>query len=164
MTKSEHYLRIEEFMQKAQQETPSVLKMPDLGVRLLRAKLIMEECLETIEALGVEAEVRYVGVGAGGSVPITHQTLILREARKEPNIVEIADGCADISVVTIGTLIACGIPDVELLRMVDESNLAKFTGDAHRCPTTGKWIKPSDWKAPDIAQLLLELSEYGDAT
>jgi len=41
-------------MQQAGQETPSKPTIPDEATRLLRARLILEEALETISALGVE--------------------------------------------------------------------------------------------------------------
>jgi predicted HAD superfamily Cof-like phosphohydrolase len=70
-------------------------------------------------------------------------------------MIEVADGCADVSVVTIGTLSACGIADKPLLKEVDESNLRKF-GPGYSKREDGKWIKPPDWKVPDIAKVLNE--------
>ena len=75
------------------------------------------------------------------------------DAYRDPNLVEIADGCADLSVVTIGTLSACGIADEMLLGVVDANNLAKF-GPGHSIREDGKLIKPKNHKPPDIAQLL----------
>ena len=48
--------RIREFMQKANQETPSEVTIPDEETRILRAKLIVEEALETVRALGVDVQ------------------------------------------------------------------------------------------------------------
>lgn len=52
MSKSPHQQRVEEFMGKFGQEVPDKPTMPDEDTRLLRAKLIFEETLETIYALG----------------------------------------------------------------------------------------------------------------
>jgi hypothetical protein len=172
--RTEHYKRVREFMVKAGQDTPDeTTAIPD-EVRILRAKLILEEAFETVNrGLGVSAGVAYCDLDF--------------KIMGRLNLVELADGCADLSVVNIGTLIAAGIDDVELLEMIDESNLAKFTS---RCPNCqrlytehdpapdpdenfevecpncqlpfipahrredGKWIKPTDWKAPDIESLL----------
>src|SRR5687767_7963031 len=99
-------------MKKAGQYPPPVPTIPDVETRRLRAKLILEEAFETIEALGFRME------GTWENYKIVEQS--------PPNLELIADGCADLSVVNIGTLIACGIDDVELLREVDEANLRKF--------------------------------------
>jgi predicted HAD superfamily Cof-like phosphohydrolase len=63
--------------------------------------------------------------------------------------VEVVDGCADISVVTIGTLIAFGVDDETVLEEVDASNLRKFEPGSYR-REDGKWIKPPSWTPPDI--------------
>ena len=137
--KSEHYCRIEEFMKLAQQEMPKHPKIPSKEVRELRAKLIFEECKETIRALGFS-----MYDGAEG---------LTLDSIYKPKLVEIADGCADISVVTIGTLIACGIHDKELLECVDKNNLEKF-GEGHSIREDGKVIKPPNHQPPDIAKIL----------
>jgi len=61
----------------------------------------------------------------------------------------VVDGCADISVVTIGTLIAFGVDDEPVLEEVDSANLRKFGPGGYR-REDGKWMKPPDWTAPDI--------------
>ncbi len=181
--KSDHQKLVEAFMAKAGQELPSAPCMPSAEVRLLRAKLILEEALETIFALGC-------GVSYGGMVRHLpdFQAVLLPHA---PDMEEIADGCADLSVVTIGTLSACGIADDPLLAEVDAANLRKFEppkcsvcgatmywyeadalwacGTEERmCTNTmpleagphrradGKWIKPPYFKGPDIARVLKE--------
>ena len=73
--------------------------------------------------------------------------------RMDPNLVEIADGCADMSVVAMGTLLSCGIDDVELLKEVDESNLRKFGEGSYR-REDGKWMKPPGWEPPNIQGVL----------
>jgi predicted HAD superfamily Cof-like phosphohydrolase len=151
--KSGHQKRIEDFMRKAGQEVPCEPTIPDPDVRLLRAKLIFEEAMETIFALGVDVMV--------APQPQQRDPVALHDGFYElkinenrlPDMIEIADGCADISVVTIGTLSACGIADKSLLKEVDESNLRKF-GPGCSKRDDGKWVKPPDWKAPDIAGVL----------
>jgi len=143
-------------MNKAGQAVPELPCIPGPEVRMLRAKLILEEALETVLALGVDVSVRYHGVGAGGMIPVEDKMLIFEHnPTRKISLVEICDGCADVSVVTIGTLSACGVSDVTLLEEVDRSNLDKFRGDAHR-NEAGKWVKPSDWIAPDIKNVLQE--------
>ena len=152
---TEHYSRVKQLNAKIDPKTaPSTITMPDSKTRELRARLILEEAMETIDALG--CTVMYE----------TYQTLdfdwMTVEATHEPDLVEIADGCADISVVTIGTLVACGIPDLPLFEMVDTNNLAKF-GPGGYLREDGKWIKPPDHQPPNIKDLLRKLQqEYID--
>lgn len=132
-----HYDRIKTFMQQAGQETPARPVEPDENTRILRAKLILEEALETVEALGVKVTFNEDGQ------PIAF------EPGGKFNMEEVVDGCADISVVTIGTLIALGVDDEPILEEVDAANLRKF-GPGGRRRADGKWLKPPDWTPPDL--------------
>jgi len=153
--KTGHQKRIEKFMRLAEQDVPCEPTMPDGSTRLLRAKLIFEEAMETIDALGVDVMIAPTQ-GQVDAIALHDGFYELKvNPDRLPNMIEIADGCADISVVTIGTLSACGIADKPLLKEVDESNLRKFGPGGHR-REDGKWIKPTDWRAPDIAKVLNE--------
>lgn len=136
MSRTEHQARVTEFMLRAKQEVPQIPTMPTEKVRLLRAKLILEEALETVAALGVRLNHTN---GAGARLMNTNDLTFTADG--EADIQEIADGCADISVVTIGTLCACGIHDKEVLEAVDRNNLEKF-GPGHTFREDGKLIKP----------------------
>ena len=127
-------------MQKVGQDTPEGAIEPDSKVRILRAKLILEEALETVEALGVT--VHHQGH------EITEEGLEY-DAPNPFDLKEVVDGCADISVVTIGTLIAIGVDDEPVLEEVDASNLRKFGPGSYR-REDGKWMKPPGWTPPDI--------------
>lgn len=141
---TQHYQRVQHFMQKAGQSTPDELSIPDEQTRLLRARLIFEEALETIQALGA-------------SIQVMDEDVTMESCRftlnKPVDIEGVADGCADISVVTMGTLIAFGIEDEDLLREVDEANLRKF-GPGSYAREDGKWMKPQDWTPPNITRVL----------
>jgi predicted HAD superfamily Cof-like phosphohydrolase len=143
--RSDHQLRVEEFMRFAKQDVPMVPNLPSKEVRELRARLIIEEALETIAALGCELHANGEPVTAKG-LKSGHAVISSSNA---PDLVEIVDGCCDIMVVTTGTLSACGIRDVVPLKMVDENNLAKF-GPGHSIRADGKLIKPPNHKAPDL--------------
>ena len=150
---TEHYDRVRELNEKINRKPePDTPTMPDEKTRLLRAKLILEEAMETIDALGVT-----VYLDSEDGRWIEYEDLFL-DPDAEPDLVEIADGCADISVVTTGTLVACGIPDRNLLELVDNNNLAKF-GPGGYLREDGKWIKPPDHEPPDIAGFLEELED-----
>ena len=138
---TDHYRRIREFMTKAGQDTPSKPVIPDEETRVLRAKLILEEALETVKALGVEVAVN------GHS--FNHGEQLSYAGGGEVDMEGVVDGCADISVVTIGTFIAFGVDDQPILEEVDSANLRKFATGSYR-RDDGKWMKPPGWTAPDI--------------
>lgn len=150
---SSHYDRVRQFHEKAGATINKTPTMPPAEDRLLRAKLIMEEALETVEALGLSPLVRLSSNGEHFADVVIEDMEF--KADREPDLVEIADGCADIMVVTTGTLISMGIPDIELQRIVDENNLAKFGPGGHR-RADGKWIKPPNHQPPDIERVLRE--------
>ena len=139
-----HYDRIREFMRLAGQDTPTAVTVPDGATRLLRAKLILEEALETITALGVTVTL--------DGEPVDPDRLRCRTFGPV-DLEGVVDGCADISVVTMGTLIAFGIDDEPVLAEVDQANLRKF-GPGSCARADGKWMKPPDWTPPDIAGVI----------
>lgn len=173
LTKTEHQQRVELLMRKANQSVPPIVTPPTPEVAVLRARLILEEALETIEALGVSIYIdSYIQedddrgvlseVSSDGNMILLDRRVptarLSFEATGVPDLVGIADGCADVSVVTTGTLSACGIPDSALLRLVDENNLAKF-GPGHSFDEYGKLIKPPGHQPPAIDQLLAALDQ-----
>ena len=131
---------------QAGQQTPAQPTTPDASIRILRAKLILEEALETVEALGVDVRASH---SSGTSVSLVNDPDLIFEAISEPDLEGVVDGCADISVVTIGTLIAFGIDDEPILEEVDSANLRKFAKGSY-VRDDGKWMKPPDWRPPDI--------------
>jgi predicted HAD superfamily Cof-like phosphohydrolase len=68
-------------------------------------------------------------------------------------MVEIVDGCADVIVVTTGTLSACGVADSAVQNEVDQANLRKFGPGSYK-REDGKWMKPPDFRPPDIEAVL----------
>lgn len=110
--KSSHQVEVEKFMKLGGQEVPEKPTIPDSKIRELRAKLILEEALETCNSLGF-----YIKLDENG-ITLTEDFT--------PNLTEIVDGCADLLVVTTGTLSACGVKDIRPVELVDENNLKKF--------------------------------------
>ncbi len=151
--KSLHQRRVEQTMRSANQQVRQSPGIPSDEERLLRAKLILEEALETVSALGFDPIV-VVPYPPSRQIKVTMEAVKFTPAR-EPDLVAIADGCADISVVTIGTLSSCGIADEPLLEEVDESNLRKF-GSGCILREDGKYLKPADWVPPNIERVLDE--------
>lgn len=154
---TKHYDRVLEFMKivksrGGKDQIPNTPRIPSDDIRRLRARLILEEAIETVEALGFDF--REV-LSCDEPDFQTGKECIKLFDEYPPSLVEIADGCADISVVTIGTLIACGIKDRPLLEEVDRNNLAKFGGKPI-IREDGKLVKPEGWKGPDIKRVLEE--------
>ena len=147
---SPHYRRVRTFMQKVGQATPAEPEIPDENIRILRAKLILEEALETISALGVRVDAGSGESSVGVNDPTTHLEFAIDG---EVDLEGVVDGCADISVVTVGTLISFGVDDEPVLREVDEANLRKFAPGSYM-REDGKWMKPPGWTPPDIEGVL----------
>lgn len=191
--KTAHQERVEKLMTGANQHVPDRPTVPDQKTLILRAKLILEETVETIHAMGL-------GVLVGDDEAWLYKNAkIVNMPDQNPDLEEIADGCADVIVVTTGTLSACGIADDSVQCEVDFNNLKKFE---HRCPSChrvlrpksmpvseetgdkpgerrclccgevwmsgyrredGKWVKPSNHKPPDITGVLAKQTEEAKA-
>lgn len=157
---SPHYQNVRWFMELAKQCPEGGFAAPlllDEKTRKLRAKLIFEEAMEVINGLGVR-----ITIGEENSSQIVlnepgHRFVAPHdyEVTGEYDLVETVDGCADIIVVTTGTLIATGVTDIGLQNAVDENNLAKF-GPGHSFRDDGKLIKPPRHKPPDLVQVLVD--------
>lgn len=152
--RSEHQQRVDEFMRLAEQEVPEAPVIPNEKTRILRAKLILEEALETIrEGLGVDVLIDHGNsiktVGFGNVIMENLDFNVVRDADLE----QIADGCADVKVVTTGTLSACGIADEALQHAIDCSNLEKFSPGGRK-REDGKWLRGPEWKKPDLNAIL----------
>jgi len=137
--KTPHQERVEKYMKLCKQKVPFFPEMPDRETRILRAKEILEKALEAIEALGLNL---VMSQNEEGETP---SRFGFEENENGPDLLGIAGGCANLSVVTIGTLSACGISDIPLLMEVDDSNIAKFGPNGKRRPD------PAD---PDVASVL----------
>lgn len=125
------------------QKLPDVPYLPpDAQTRLLRARLILEEALETISALGC----RIVGIDGRRQV----MNWLEVDLTKEPSLLEVIDGCCDLIYVATGCLVAFGVPDLPHLAEVCAANDRKFPGGvAITDPETGKFLKPAGWTGPD---------------
>ncbi len=142
--RSEHQKRVDEFMRLANQELPITPVMPGAAVRKLRANIILEEALETIQGLGFTVTLRPFDNSFG------------LEETCAPNLIEAVDGCCDLRVVTTGTLSALGVSDEPVQLEVDLNNLAKFGPGGYR-REDGKWMKPPGHQPPDILGVLRKL-------
>lgn len=167
---------VKDWMSNFGQDCPATPTIPSLEVRKLRAKLILEEPLETIAELGIEIKIKeelalliYLD---------KYLDIEFCEALNKPNLVEIADGLADSLFVVLGTAVACGIDIEPIFKEVCRSNNSKLwktqeltaeicaeyntidmsngfwlVKDSH-----GKVIKSPSYSPPNIQQLLQEQS------
>lgn len=67
------------------------------------------------------------------------------------DMVETADGLCDLIYVALGTAVAFGIDLAPLFEEVHATNMAKLGGGKRE---DGKYLKPTGWKPPRIAELL----------
>ena len=107
-------------------DTPinDVPAFPSNERRLLRCRLIQEEYRELMAAEG------------------------------DANMVEVADGIADLIYVLIGTALEYGIPLESVWDEVQRTNMAKGVNGKVVKREDGKIVKPDGWKPPDIASIL----------
>lgn len=104
----------------------------------LRADLIIEEAVETAEALtGRKVQWRFYG----------------HPDPKQINLVKTLDGLCDILVVTYGCGVEMGADLEPYFDEVHRSNMDKVGGPVR---ADGKQLKPKGWKKPDINKLLKE--------
>lgn len=148
---SRHYQLVKKFMQFALQATPSSPTIPSEKDRVLRAKLILEEAIETIEGLGIVVHITADDLCGEPLITLSHWANIAtyRAGAIPFDLMKVIDGCCDTNVVITGTLIACGVPDLPFQEEVDANNLAKF-GPGHTWGEDGKLIKPPGHKPPDL--------------
>lgn len=75
----------------------------------------------------------------------------LMRALRKKDIIEIADGGADLIVVVLGTLISYGIDAEAVWKEVQRTNMEKVGGKQR---ADGKILKPPGWKSPRIKYIL----------
>ncbi len=143
--KTPHQRRIEDFMRQGGQAIPDKPMLPDGGVLELRARLVLEEALEFVSACGCRAWINNITMSGTVQVVFTGGA----------DLVKITDGAGDLSVVSIGSLSACGISDMGVLKEIDENNLLKVADGVAR-DSGGKIQKPTQgWRRPELGKVLL---------
>lgn len=119
--------RVKQFMEFFGQACPEKPTQLDQKTAELRANLILEEVFETItKGLGLDVEIQD---DAHNRTYIAEEGLkklkFSYHKRKEVDLVELADGISDISVVSYGTALAAGIDMEPIDKIVAESNASK---------------------------------------
>jgi predicted HAD superfamily Cof-like phosphohydrolase len=127
------------------------LSVPSDHAIRLRARLMVEECFETVSAMfqsiGLEGVLRAAAESIENCITMTAPVV---------DIVGVADGLADSDYINEGTRIVFGIDGGPVADEVHRSNMAKYGGgrDEH-----GKVQKPKTWTPPDIRGVLSRQSK-----
>lgn len=82
---------------------------------------------------------------------MTEELKELVEAIENDDVVEVADGCADLVVTVLGTAIEYGFDFDAVWQEVHRSNMAKKGGETRE---DGKHLKPPGWQPPDLLPIL----------
>jgi hypothetical protein len=120
-------LRVVRWMQDGQYNVPQVPTVPDIAMRRLCARLLLEEVLETIvDGLGLHVHVKDGDYVARLTPDMFKTGAIEFHAFQPVNLVYVADGCADTEWVTHWTSSACGINAQPVYDNIAESNESKY--------------------------------------
>ncbi len=119
--------RVRNWMIRFGQETHNCNPIiPSLEVRKLRAKLILEEALETIEGLGFTVSIPAFNEDGVMKDKHVHIAICSFNNFDSGSLHDIADGIADSLVVQLGTAVACGINIQPVFEEVMRSNDSKL--------------------------------------
>jgi predicted HAD superfamily Cof-like phosphohydrolase len=129
-------------------------RSPALRDRELRAKLIMEEAVETVAAMGFGC---YAVIT--DKIPATQVIQEFSKAYDEPNFVDAIDGLVDTIYVVLGAAVAWGIDLDPFFAEVHRANMAKLGGGMRE---DGKFLKPDNWTGPDITGILDREVKWGE--
>lgn len=128
---------------------------PAINDRELRAKLIMEEAVETVAALGyhVVAEITppMSTWEVGPDWTYQGESFHFSKDYAEPNLVDLIDGLCDLTYVVMGTAVAAGVDLDPHFEEVHRANMNKLQGPKR---ADGKQLKPEGWKPPDHERVL----------
>ena len=143
--------RTELFMRASGQTVNHSPTIPSDSDRLLRANLIFEEALETIDGLGCQL----LDFTNTRIRPKSNDMKIEVLPAGEFDFVDAIDGCIDLIVVATGTLSTIGVPSETHQIEVDNANLRKIGPDG-QCErrADGKLLKPEGWTGPDHVRVL----------
>jgi predicted HAD superfamily Cof-like phosphohydrolase len=134
------------------QEVKSTPELPDAKTRLLRARLILEETLETITR-GLGVSITYAWGDEQHNINSIKDVDL--QVTGPGDLIELADGTADIKVVVYGTDNAAGLNGSVVFDEVMDSNMSKLNTDGTVTRDSfGKVVKPSHYRPADIPKVL----------
>ena len=121
--------------------------VPSDEVRRLRAKLILEEAIETINGLGFTVK------AMSDAADISIVPSFASRPSSWEYMEQVIDGCVDTIYVCTGTLAAYGVPDLPHIIEVNRANDSKFPHGQATLNDYGKFQKPPGWVGPDHARV-----------
>lgn len=125
------------------QRLPSELYvMPSADQRILAARLILEEALETVRDMGVD-------VSLDGAYFTDVSAFDFDDRPEQFDMMGAIDGCIDTRYVATWALCAMGVPDIPHEREVNRANNHKFPDGQAIVNEHGKYLKPAGWVGPD---------------
>lgn len=121
----------------------------------LRAKLIMEEAVETVAALGFRATgIIEKNIADGGTWwEQAEDVALFVKHYDEYNHLDYIDGLCDLLYVTIGGAVDLNINIQPHFNEVHRANMAKLKGPKRE---DGKQLKPEGWQPPDHQRIMEE--------
>ena len=134
--------------------------VPELTDPELRAKLIMEEAVETVAAMGFYADAYISHVNPNPEDPWVIEVAEFHKGYDEPNFPDAIDGLADLLYVIFGSAVAWGIDLEPFFNEVHRANMAKLSGPKRE---DGKQLKPEGWQPPAIQEELDEQLRKAEA-
>jgi predicted HAD superfamily Cof-like phosphohydrolase len=138
--------QVEEFHRAIGQPVLDYPQVPDDDRVRFRIGLVLEEFCEFLGATtGVPRDKIKEGVAA--------LLEVLKTARVQVDLVELADALADLDYVIEGTRLAFGINGKPIANEVHRSNMAKLGGGVNE---VGKSLKPAGWTPPNIEGELIK--------
>ena len=134
------------------EQTRPTVGVPNDDLVRLRVKLPFEEAFELLDAsLDFNVDLEEGQLANLRKLVQSKLEVLINTAPIKVNVVKVADAFADLAYVVEGGNLAYGIDSRPVLVEVHRSNMSKVGG--HRS-ASGKWIKPTTWVAPDIANVL----------
>jgi hypothetical protein len=152
--KSDHQKNVEKFISNMGMLIPwrPQTELSD-EKRLLLAKLLLKETLETIQR---GLRVNLFHIDQDKRITLIDFDCIDFGVDASFDILETIDGVCDVRFVATKLLSLCGVPDIPFQNEVDMNNLTKFAGGAK--VEKGKLQKPKDHKPPRIKELFESLT------
>lgn len=147
-----HVEAVKKFKLGAGQSAPDTKTEPTDNEKITCVRLLVEEALEMAEALGVNIVSRFSGHRLNSCDDFAYYVPL----ESKVNFTEVLDAAVDIMWVGVtGPLALCGISDklIPALSAVDENNLLKLA-NGHKCPETGKFIKPKNHPKVDLESIV----------
>lgn len=131
-------------------ECPERPCVPEEGVARRRIRLIAEEFFEVLKAAFGGQDGAYGDLVSLGAAEATVMSIIACGALNV-DLVEFADGLADLEYVCEGAFLGFGIDSRPVHTEVQRSNMAKKGGGKRE---DGKSLKPEGWTPPDIKSII----------